>query len=171
MNITKAIVKAEIDAKLADFSNITPDELRGIFYMFLECSMFNGDIRHIRMANVDIPINFDTSGLGRSGLQYEGWAICNGNNGTTNDNGRTYIGYDPTNYPTLNAQGGEKEHTLTVPELPVLTIKEAVQDGTGDQTVPAGGTPYYKRDDRTIGSGTAHNNMQPYTVILKIQKV
>jgi len=171
MNITKQILLDKINTNLADFSNITPTEHREILLMFLECVMFDGDIRHIRMANVDIPINFDPSGLGRAGFQYEGWAICNGNNGTTNDNGRTYIGYDPTDYPTLGAQGGEKLHTLTEPELPEIELKDCVNTNVGDQTVPAGSTPYYSRVNRTVGEGEAHNNMQPYTVVLKIQKV
>lgn len=171
MNITKQILLDKINTNLADFSNITPTEHREILLMFLECVMFNGDIRHIRMLNADIPVYFDTSGLGRVNLQYEGWAICNGNNGTIDDGGRTYIGYEPREYPTLNAQGGSKNHTLTESELPTTVINEAVATSVGDQTVPAGSTPYYSGVPTNLGSGTAHNNMQPYTVILKIQKI
>lgn len=170
-NITKASLKQLIDQNLADYSNITPDRHRDVLYAILECISYQGDIRHVRMNNTDIPIYFDTSGLGRVNEQYEGWAICNGNNGTQNDGGRTYIGYDPNDYPILGQQAGETSHTLTEQELPNITIRESVQNTVGDQTVPAGSTPYFVAQNKQLGSGQAHNNMQPYTVVLKIQKV
>ena len=129
------------------------------------------------MQNSDIPIYFDTSGLGRLNLQYEGWAICNGNNSTVNDNGRTYIGYDPVNYPTLGFQGGTKTHKLTESELPVVDITASQtsagpEEGSNPSKLTTGSNVLegaFVID--TIGGGVAHNNMQPYTVILKIQKV
>lgn len=52
----------------------------------------------------------------------DGWAICNGHNGTPNLTGRFIGGYDPTNehsaYKTIKNMGGSSTHTLTVNEMP-----------------------------------------------------
>lgn len=52
----------------------------------------------------------------------DGWAICNGQNGTPNLTGRFIGGYDPTNehsaYKTIKNMGGSSTHKLTVNEMP-----------------------------------------------------
>ena len=63
---------------------------------------------------------FDGTGLGLADTQYEGWALCNGNNGTPNLKGRFVAGYDPASgdYNSIGEVHGENFHTLTVNEMP-----------------------------------------------------
>jgi microcystin-dependent protein len=71
--------------------------------------------------------DFDDTGLGINGLL--GWALCNGQNNTVDLRGRTVMGYDervndPNNnvwdsiYSTVGNVGGEKNHVLTIEEMP-----------------------------------------------------
>ena len=79
---------------------------------------------------------------------------------------------------TLGAQGGEENHTLTVGEMPAhshsLTRRAnpdagAYDTGNGHQNESSAATT--DRDDlgpfntNNTGSGSAHNNMQPYMVL------
>jgi len=120
--------------------------------------------------------NFDSSGLGIN--EYEGWAICNGNNGTRNRKGRVAIGYDSVNYPTPGATGGEKNHVLTTAEVPALTVPipydspRTAPPGGSEKTISNNpGAPTGVVNVTTNGGGGAHNNMQPYIVTLFIQRV
>jgi microcystin-dependent protein len=49
-----------------------------------------------------------------------GWALCDGTNGTPDLRGMFIVGYDPndTDYNSTGLTGGEKAHTLTVSEIP-----------------------------------------------------
>jgi microcystin-dependent protein len=79
---------------------------------------------------------FDTTGKGRPGTDWCGWAICNGQNGTPNMVGRVPMmatniagaippsGY---NFP-YNTTGGEYAHTLTGPESGVAAHGHGVND-------------------------------------------
>ena len=51
----------------------------------------------------------------------EGWALCDGNNGTPNLSGRFIVGYkaDAPDYDSIGDTGGEKRHQITVAEMPV----------------------------------------------------
>lgn len=70
---------------------------------------------------------FDLTGLGK--WEHEGFALCNGNNGTFDLRGRLPIGYDPRQvdplngiwdniYNTIGGVGGEKLHVLSIDEMP-----------------------------------------------------
>jgi microcystin-dependent protein len=83
-------------------------------------------IGEILMQIVDIS-DFDSSGLGQ--WIYKGFALCNGNNGTLDMRGRVPMGHDdrltdPSNgiwsaeYNVLATVGGEKEHSLSIDEMP-----------------------------------------------------
>jgi len=50
----------------------------------------------------------------------EGWALCDGNNGTPDLRGMFIVGYDPSDidYDVIGGTGGEKTHTLTINEMP-----------------------------------------------------
>lgn len=136
--------------------------------------------------------NFDSSGKGTSS-SFDGYAICNGNNGTRNRNGRVAIGYDPLNYPSIGSTGGFKDsvllnHTHTYrdryyPEnsssLSGATYKESMNyngkygssgTDTDNNTFlyldSVTGTPNVS----TTSSGT-DRNMQPYIVTLFIQRI
>jgi hypothetical protein len=53
--------------------------------------------------------NFEVDGLGK--VLREGWAICNGNNGTDNLTGRVGIGFG-LGYSTLGAIGGSATYIV-----------------------------------------------------------
>lgn len=131
----------------------------------------------------------------------EGWLICDGREvsrttysdlfnviGTTygvgdgtstfnipNLKGKTIIGVDSTDedFDTLGATGGEKEHTLTVAEMPAHTHNNSP---TGRATSVNGGSAHsisvndntgivapYQTGNR--GGGQPHNILQPYMVL------
>jgi microcystin-dependent protein len=84
--------------------------------------------------------NFITNGLGKVGTQLDGWALCNGNNGTPNLKGRFIAGYDPldADYNAIGNLGGSKTVSLINTQLPPHThllspdIRlEGSFDGTG----------------------------------------
>jgi microcystin-dependent protein len=64
--------------------------------------------------------DFNASGLGNSGSRMEGWAICNGLNGTPNLMGKFIICGKATNpdYSQINVQGGQDTVKFTAANLP-----------------------------------------------------
>lgn len=121
--------------------------------------------------------NYDGTGLGIG--ESDGFARCNGNNGTVNRNGRVSIGYDPVNYATIGSSSGAKEITLEAKNIPQLDITVKVTNAGG------GGSPFSKivasgsgtEDDKTytdavgFADNTAISIMQPYIVTLFIQRI
>lgn len=102
--------------------------------------------------------------------------------------GRTLVGYDSTQteFNTIEGQGGEKAHTLTVAEMPGHThvINQRQQWYSSDTVVnPGTGTIYswksgegtggstsksYRsatNDINSTGGGGSHNNLQPYITV------
>lgn len=134
-----------------------------------------GDIKEIDVNTAYIASNFDATGLGTN--QRLGWAICNGNNGTRNRNGRVSIGYDPSNYPVLGSVGGSKDAI-------VVLHSHTITDAGNVNDAKAGGSLFPKTARWDSGSGTLLNgtvtptgqsgldkNMQPYIVTLFIMKL
>jgi len=141
------------------------------------------------------------------GYAPKGWAVCNGQILQINTNqalfailgtryggdgittfalpnlqGRTPIGFSPSQGIPLAQAGGEENHTLTINEMPAHTHQvfanaelgtlTAAQNNTWAAT-PAGrnafaSTPQAIMSPQAIGvtgGSQPHNNMQPYTVI------
>lgn len=146
--------------------------------------------------NFDMTAN-STQGIGKSEGIWNGWAICNGNNGTQNVDGQTLIGFGAV-HSTILQSLGEKEHTLTISETPAHyhhtpgsdfksfvagagdlggNTSSATGGDTGNNTqlgvvnlgvnYDSGGAAL----EKTIGGGLAHNNMQPSLVVLIIMKL
>ncbi len=112
-----------IQTLLQTNSDITALDLRQVeeaILGFARDQWLPGDIKEIDCTNAYIAANFEggtgpTAGLGIVGGEREGWAICNGRNGTKNRKGRTSVGFtdstydinnDSGNYPTMGATGG-----------------------------------------------------------------
>ena len=89
--------------------------------------------------------------------------------------GRVPVGIDAsqTEFDASEETGGAKTHTLTTAELPAhthsYTIKDVDDSGSHQQISDTVGTKGY--DNPTVmassstGSGSAHNNLQPYIVV------
>ena len=169
---------------------------------------------------------FDSTGLGLAGTDMCGWAIMNGNNGTTNMMGQIGVGLTnmggtlPSNatgmsVTTIGQQIGEPTHTLTINEIPSVpiygtiilstligvvtcnisssrpgdnsTLCPQVQPGTPHAPANQSGSFYsnYASVDipisfgggsgtiqgNTGGKGLSHNNIQPSTGVVYIQRI
>jgi hypothetical protein len=103
--------------------------------------------------------------------------------------GRVPVGFDSsqTEFNTVGKTGGEKAHTLTRAELPDVSIGNGVADdrngpfvyGTTTSGMPgsatmnvdeSGGSGGRQGLTERLGSGAAHNNLQPYEVVGNIWK-
>lgn len=174
--MTNTQITALITA-IQDNGQNTALEVRTVLTAIKNACVLPNEIKWIKMPQGDISTYFvttgGTTGLGIAGQLYEGWAICNGNNLTTNDAGRASIAYG-TGYTTLGEIGGSKDsvvvsHTHTYERMVATTV--------GDQSVPAGTTPYYTpsplqtTSNASNGVSGTDKNMQPYVVELKIQRI
>lgn len=146
--------------------------------------------------NFDMTIGA-TQGIGKTDGLWNGWAIHNGNNGTYNLDGQTLIGYG-ANYATVGQFVGSETHTLTTAQIPAhfhhtpgsvfKSFVSAAGDKTGNVSSATGydsgsntelaignlSTNYNSGGaalEQTVGSGQAHNNMQPSMVCLMIYKL
>lgn len=208
-------VSTLIGTNLADSSNITAADHRGVeqaILAFARDQWLTGDIKEIDCTQPYILNNFEQTGPNKGrgivGGEREGWAICNGNNGTRNRTGRvsvawgdvTPVGTGATTQPNIGGTGlvdlnppvlgGANTHPLTVPEMPThahevqwrldsstsgdfytIANTNGNDEGTWGPIQPGGNSANGSFRVRDNGSGTAHNNMQPYIVTLFIQKL
>ena len=127
----------------------------------------------------------------------EGWAVCDGKNGTPDLRGRFVLGAGEGENLTkrkLNETSGAETHTLTVDEMPshghdIYRSNWMLGDfaanyrfyaiKTSDNAIAHGGTAsYHKADDigqvhyiKHTGGGQPHNNMPPFYVLIYIMKL
>jgi len=125
---------------------------------------------HVTQEYIDT--NFDETGLGRNICT--GFAIINGNNGTPYSiDGLVEVGYG-TNYNVIGGFGGEKDHTLTLEEMPSHSHDVAEYSGNtvGSAHIYSDTITGLQGTTTSVkGGGQPHNNMQPYIVALKIMKL
>jgi len=108
----------------------------------------------------------ETKGLGINLMA--GYAICNGNNGTINKDGRVGIAYG-TNYNVVGSIGGSKDavvvehnHTFVIAGGGGGDGFVSFNDGTGI------GNTYTSNNSGVSGT---NKNMQPYLVELQVMKL
>lgn len=112
--------------------------------------------------------NFDASGLGINLMT--GYAICNGNNGTINKDGRVGIAYGST-YNVVGAIGGSTDAVVVEHDH----ISGSYNLGAGailfsNKGLTNAEDTVYSKTQTTGVSGTG-KNMQPYLVELQIMKL
>lgn len=148
--------------------NFTDNSLITKKYVDLNKGMFPRQVIQLDVDEVFFLANFDVTGLGINLML--GMAWCNGNNGTIDHRGNTLVAWSNTGQP-LGSTIGSATTTLTEANMPSLVIKECQNTSVGDQSVPAGSTPYFTRVDRTIGSGQSFNNIQPSSLTLFVMRL
>ena len=128
----------------------------------------------------------------------DGWALCDGTNGTPDLRGRFIFGFNPNDQgpkdnsgnllkdgsgnlyrPILpnKSIGGEEYHQLTIPELPSHTHNYWYRwwgSGVSNRNTPAGDS--WGQNDRdysttATGNNIPHNNMPPYMVLAYVMKL
>lgn len=135
-------------------------------------------IRYKEIVPGEFAAAFDLStGLGKIGGGWEGWALSDGRNGTDpNEGGRVpvmWIEGDPV-FGIVGSIGGESEHTLTQDELPSFDIPftyESIGRQSGSQTTMRSYPGAVAASIPFPGGDEAHNNMQPYIVAMWIVKI
>ena len=98
--------------------------------------------------------------------------------------GRTLIGVDTTDtdFDTAENIGGEKQHILTINEMPSHNHNMYSLNNSGDGTITGGGgitqdsgapykTYYAKFAMENSGGGQAHNNLQPYITVYMWRRI
>ena len=143
-----------------------------IDFININASALQYEVKELWVNQTYIDNNFDVTGYGINLM--EGYAICNGDNGTPPMDGLVSVGYG-TNYNVIGGFGGEEEHILIEDELPPHShsvIPYAGTQGTNfNQQISSevSGASYDKTG--LTGLGEPHNNMQPYIILLKIMKL
>lgn len=112
--------------------------------------------------------NFDETGLGTNLMI--GYAICNGQNGTINKDGRVGIAYGAV-YNAIGAIGGSKDAVI-------VAHSHGIKYGENGAGTKYPETPYISdvlggsmQGTETTGVSGTNQNMQPYLVELQIMKL
>ena len=109
----------------------------------------------------------------------DGWALCNGSNGTPDLRNRFIVGAGSTY--AVNDIGGEASHTLTIEEIPSHNHTTSarhrfyVSDTSADYYVTPvsapGNATLLSNGITSTGGGEAHNNLPPYYALCFIMKL
>lgn len=164
---TRSDIQVLIDAIATGTPN-TALKVRTVLNAIANGTMQSGDIVYVDCSNAYISANFDGTGLGIN--QRTGWAICNGNNGTRNWNGKVPVSYG-VDYLTMGATGGVKD-AVVVSHAHGMKYA-ATGSGTKYAEVPYTGDTVGGSMEPTESTGVSgtDKNMQPYTVVLAIMKL
>ena len=104
----------------------------------------------------------------------DGWAVCDGQNGTPDLRGRFILGVSETH--PMGETGGEEEVTLTIQQMPdhyheflgLGGYANIIQQGSVHAAVL---DPSYRRVTLNTGSSKPHPNMPPYYALIYIMKL
>lgn len=143
------------------------NSVANIYYSISDRIFLPYDIKEVDCTDAYILANFDNTGLGIN--ERVGWAICNGQNGTKNRNGRVGVAWGAL-YSIMGAMFGSKdavvvEHTHT--------IKGSVATSGGGGSNAVNNVNNNSGDITTSSTGVSGNdkNMQPSIVSLFIMKL
>ncbi len=105
----------------------------------------------------------------------DGWALCDGQDGTPDLNDKFILG--TSDAEKVGASGGEKEHTLELYEMPAHSHGETgtvLKNNYGSSpmsiTTTTGSDYSVLSGESTRGQGSPHNNMPPYYTLCYIMK-
>lgn len=110
----------------------------------------------------------------------EGWALCDGGNGTPDLRGRFVAGYSGAgDYATIGAVGGEETVTLTEGQLPAVSLDVVLPARVDRNWFNNGGNTHKIYDETSgtstvtvgFGGGESHENRPPYYVLAFIMKL
>jgi len=157
-----------IDSKIpvengTDLEQVTGQQI--VDFINTNSNAFQFEVRDLWVNQAYIDTNFDGTGLG-TGIM-DGWAICNGQNGTPPMDGLVSIGYG-NNYSVIGAFGGSKDAVVVAHTHNLLVNTDAA--GSGFPAFEASSTLGNFATESTGVSGV-NKNMQPYIVLLKIMKL
>lgn len=168
IGITSPRAKLDVNGKIRGIGMVPPGAI----------VMFYGDISKF----------FDGQGTGLADTSYEGWQLCNGNNGSPDLRGRFVLGagQGPDLTRRVTGQiGGEETHVLTNPEIPIhdhqatlnvyppaLKSEKIYHAWNSSRTYSYGAqtTPQAVKTT-TAGEGKAHNNMPPFYTLAFIMRL
>lgn len=112
---------------------------------------------------------------GETGAIPDGWALCNGENGTPDLQGRFVLGGSDSH--ALGSTGGSEEVTLTAEQMPKhvhkILVTENDYTGSGVSVLSCGKTTnaYTLTNSANEGKDKPHPNMPPYYVLCYIMKL
>lgn len=112
----------------------------------------------------------------------DGWALCDGANGTPDLRGRFVVGYDPGHgdYNSPGKKGGEEKHKLTAAEMPshnhsmTMYGGDIADDWKQQNNLYLTWDKYGMHNTRytdTAGGDQAHENRPPYYAICFIMRI
>jgi hypothetical protein len=125
------------------------------------------DVKEVDCTNAYIIANFDATGLGIN--ERVGWAVCNGNNGTRNRNGRVGVAWG-TLYATMGATFGSKD-AVVVEHSHTIKGSVSTSGGSGQNVVNNVNNNTGDVTTSTVGTSGTDKNLQPSIVSLFIMKL
>lgn len=180
---TAAIVTAQPSAGSYITINSTQDE-------YYKAILRNSIMPVGSILMVDAVAGFDiNTGLGSGGWQ--GWALCDGQNGTPNLKGRFVVGFDKDsavtpvnqttatkNYGATKNTGGADAVTLTQAQLPNVQLNSGLYNNSDDYSDGNAspnniGTAPNSQPIKTqaLGAGQPHENRPAYLVLAYVKKI
>jgi len=173
--MTKQEIADLISINLISGSKIPAEKHREVEYALLEAifsvGFLIGDIKEVDCSNEYIINNFETTGLGKN--ERLGWAICNGQNGTTNRNGRVSMPYGDS-YLTMRSLGGSADSVLPLHSHTYSQLRrdqEVSTSGSGVTAINKDPNSNLTETTSSTGESAINKNLQPYIVTLFIQKI
>jgi hypothetical protein len=89
--------------------------------------------------------------------------------------GKVLIGIDAsdTDFDTVEETGGAKTHALSIAEMPAHSHTYTLENtrGAGSPGAGNGDSSFSTPNTSTVGSGAAHNNVQPYIVVYMFKRI